>query len=446
MEQNGAIEQRPEIRLPRGEAFQPEGAPTIRRPAWWKFFGPGFIISIGYFDPGNWATDLQAGSQFGYALLWVLSLSCLIGAVVQNLCARLGIVTGRDLAQHCADRYPPMVAKLLFVSAVISMMATDLAEIIGVAVALHLLFDIPLIVGAIITVIDVFLILFLNSWSFRAIETAFLVVLTTVSGIYVAEMLMSDPDFALVAVDSVVPNGTIFTDAGALFIAIGIVGATIMPHNLYLHSRLATTRLAENLAAPSTLYRWSVIDTNVSLFFAWFINAAILVVAAAVFHPIFLATGTVVDSFDDAYKTLVPILSQGAGLIFAVALLCAGIASSTSATLAGQIVFEGFWKGHKASPFLIRLGTRALTMAPAVAAILMQMHPVDILVWSQVVLSLQLPFALIPLLALTGDRTLMGAMTIGPVTKTVMWAIAAVLIVLNVVMLGQTFGIIPDAG
>jgi len=434
------IEQQPEIRLPRGEAVVISDAEPIRRPAWWKFFGPGFIISIGYFDPGNWATDLQAGSQFGYSLLWVLSLSCLIGAVVQNLCTRLGIVTGRDLAQHCNDRYPPAVAKILFVSAVISMMATDLAEIIGVAVALHLLFGTPLIVGAVITVVDVFLILFLNSWSFRAIETAFLVVLTTVSGIYVAEMLMSDPNFELVALDSVVPNGVILNDAGALFISIGIVGATIMPHNLYLHSRLAITRLAENLAPPATLYRWSLIDTNVSLLFAWFINAAILVVAAAVFHPIFLKTGTVVDSFDDAYKTLVPILSQGAGLIFAVALLSSGIASSTSATLAGQIVLEGFWKGHRASPFLIRLGTRALTMAPALAAIVAGMQPVGILVWSQVVLSLQLPFALIPLLTLTGDRRLMGDMVIGPKTKVLMWTITAVLIILNVVMIGQAFG------
>lgn len=440
MTPGGDVEQRPEIRLHHGEAVPVPEALPIKRPAWWKFFGPGFIISIGYFDPGNWATDLQAGSQFGYALLWVLSLSCLIGAVVQNLCTRLGIVTGRDLAQHCNDRYPPVIAKILFVSAVISMMATDLAEIIGVAVALHLLFGIPLIVGAVITVVDVFLILFLNSWSFRAIETAFLVVLTTVSGIYVAEMLLSDPNFELVALDSVVPNGVILNDAGALFISIGIVGATIMPHNLYLHSRLAITRLAENLAPPATLYRWSLIDTNVSLFFAWFINAAILVVAAAVFHPIFLKTGTIVDSFDDAYKTLVPILSQGAGLIFAIALLSAGIASSTSATLAGQIVFEGFWKGHRASPFLIRLGTRALTMAPALAAIVAGMQPVGILVWSQVVLSLQLPFALIPLLALTGDRRLMGDMAIGPKTKVLMWTITAVLIVLNVVMIGQTFG------
>src|SRR4051812_5214982 len=261
--------QRPEIPLPRGQAVPAPHAAPITRPAWWKFFGPAFIISIGYFDPGNWATDLQAGSQFGYALLWVLSLSCLIGALVQNLCARLGIATGRDLAQHCRDRYPRPVAYVLFVSAVISMMATDLAEIIGVAVALHLLFGIPPVVGALITVVDVFLILLLNNWSFRAIEAAFLVVLTTVSGLYVAEMIMSRPDFGLVAYDSLVPNGAIVADAGALFIAIGIVGATIMPHNLYLHSRLATTRLAEGLAPPATLYRWSVIDTNVSLFCAW---------------------------------------------------------------------------------------------------------------------------------------------------------------------------------
>ena len=191
--------QRPEIPLPRGQAVPAPHAAPITRPAWWKFFGPAFVISIGYFDPGNWATDLQAGSQFGYALLWVLSLSCLIGALVQNLCARLGIATGRDLAQHCRDRYPRPVAYLLFASAVISMMATDLAEIIGVAVALHLLFGIPPVVGALITVVDVFLILLLNNWSFRAIEAAFLVVLTTVSGLYVAEMIMSRPDFGLVA-------------------------------------------------------------------------------------------------------------------------------------------------------------------------------------------------------------------------------------------------------
>lgn len=435
--------QRPEIPLPRGQAVPAPHAAPISRPAWWKFFGPASVISIGYFDPGNWATDLQAGSQFGYALLWVLSLSCLIGALVQNLCARLGIATGRDLAQHCRDRYPRPVAYLLFGSAVISMMATDLAEIIGVAVALHLLFGIPPVVGALITVVDVFLILLLNNWSFRAIEAAFLVVLTTVSGLYVAEMIMSRPDFGLVAYDSLVPNGAIVADAGALFIAIGIVGATIMPHNLYLHSRLATTRLAEGLAPPATLYRWSVIDTNVSLFCAWFINAAILVVAAAAFHPMFLKTGVVVDSFEDAYKTLVPILSRGAGLIFAVALLASGIASSTSATLAGQIVFEGFLATDRFSPFLIRLGTRALTMAPALVAILMHARPVDILVWSQVVLSLQLPFALVPLLLLTGDRKLMGAFATSAVLRGTLWVVAAVLIVLNVVMLGQAGGLIP---
>jgi len=443
MADNRSQPQKPEVPLPRGQAAVLHDAKPIRRPSWWKFFGPGFIISIGYFDPGNWATDLQAGSQFGYSLLWVLSLSCIIGAFAQNLCAKLGIATGRDLAEHCRDRYPNWLAKILFFSAIISMMATDLAEIIGVAVALNLLFGIDLLYGALITVVDVFLILLLNRWSFRAIETIFLTILTTVSGIYIAEMLMSHPDFTLVARDSIVPDSTIIRDAGALFIAIGIIGATIMPHNLYLHSSLTISRLKENLTTPAKLYKWSILDTNISLTAAWFINAAILVVAAAVFHPIFLEHGTLIDSFDDAYKTLVPILSKSAGLIFAVALLCSGIASSTSATLAGQIVFEGFLKVQHANIFLLRLGTRAVTMAPAVIAILMHAHPVDILVWSQVVLSLQLPFALIPLMRLTGDQKLMGSFANRSWLKWVMWPATVILLILNIVMIGQAIGWVP---
>ena len=374
----------------------------------------------------------------------MLSLSCLIGAFAQNLCAKLGIATSKDLAEHCRDRYPKWLARILFVSAVISMMATDLAEIIGVAVALNLLFGIPLFAGAIITVVDVFLILLLNRWSFRAIEIIFLTVLTTVSGIYIVEMLMSHPNFKLVAIDSVVPDSLVITNPSALFIAIAIVGATIMPHNLYLHSSLSISRLKENLAPRNILYRWSLIDTNVSLAAAWFINAAILVVAAAVFHPIFLEKGTIVESFDDAYKTLVPILSQSAGLIFAIALLCAGVASSTSATLAGQIVFEGFLKVERANLFNIRLGTRLLTMAPALLAILMNVPPVTILVWSQVVLSLQLPFALIPLMRLTDDRKLMGEMTNRAWLRLIMWPCTIGLLILNLIMLGQTFGWIPS--
>lgn len=418
------------------------GSTPLHRPAWWKFFGPAFIISIGYFDPGNWATDLQAGSQFGYTLLWVLSLSCLIGAIVQNLCSKLGIASGKDLAQHCADRYPPWVARILFVSAVISMMATDLAEIIGVAIALHLLFRIPLWEGALITIIDVFLILLLNRWGFRAIEAIFLAFLTSVSVMYVVEMFISRPDYRAVALDSVVPSADIL-QADALFVAVGIIGATIMPHNLYLHSHLAISRLKEKLAAPRTLYRWSIWDTNMSLFVAWFINAAILVVAAAVFHPLFLRDGTVIQSFGDAYKTLVPILSQGAGLIFALALLVSGVASSTSATLAGQVVFEGFLKTDRISPFVIRLCTRLVTMAPALVAILLHAHPVDILMWSQVILSIQLPFAMLPLVMLTDDRAVMGNMVNGRWVRTVIWPAAIVLLVLNLVVLGQTVGWIP---
>ncbi|WP_205666094.1 Nramp family divalent metal transporter [Aquabacter cavernae] len=434
--------QMPEIPLPRGEAYQVPGSDPIKRPVWWKFFGPAFIISIGYFDPGNWATDLQAGSQFGYSLLWVLSLSCLIGALVQNLCSKLGIASGKDLAQHCAERYPPWMAKIFFVSAVISMMATDLAEIIGVAVALQLLLGIPLWEGALITIIDVFLILLLNRWGFRAVETIFLAFLTTVSVMYVVEMIMSRPDYALVAIDSVVPSADILS-ADALFVAVGIIGATIMPHNLYLHSHLAISRLKENLAAPRVLYGWSLWDTNVSLFVAWFINAAILVVAAAVFHPIFLKDGTVIQSFSDAYKTLVPILSQGAGIIFALALLVSGVASSTSATLAGQVVFEGFLKTEHVNPFVIRLCTRLVTMAPALIAILMHAHPVDILMWSQVILSIQLPFAMLPLVMLTDDRSIMGDMVNKGWVRAVMWPATLILLILNVVVLGQTVGWIP---
>lgn len=433
--------QLPEIPLPRGEAFQLPGGVRQQRPAWWKFFGPAFIISIGYFDPGNWATNLKAGSQFGYALLWVLSLSCLIGAVVQNLCSKLGIASGKDLAEHCADRYPPWLAKILFVSAAISMMATDLAEIIGVAIALQLLFGIPLWQGALITIVEVFFILLLNRWGFRAIEIVFLAFLSSVSIMYVIELFMSGPDYSAIALASVIPSADVL-QADALFVAVGIIGATIMPHNLYLHSHLAKARLKEKLASPRTLFRWSTWDTNISLFVAWFINVAILVVAAAVFHPIFLTDGTVIESFADAYKTLVPTLGKSAGLIFALALLVSGVASSTSATLAGQVVFEGFLKLGHINPFRIRLCTRIVTMAPALVAILLHVQPVDILIWSQVILSIQLPFAMLPLIVLTDDPKIMGAMVNGRWVRIIMWPAAILVLFLNLIVLSQTVGLI----
>lgn len=434
--------QKPSIPLARGEVADSSEGSIVKRPAWWKFFGPAFIISIGYFDPGNWATDLQAGSQFGYQLLWVLSLSCLIGAFTQNLCAKLGLATQKDLAEHCNERFGPVTSKVLFVTAMLSMMATDLAEIIGVAVALKLLFGIDLVLGALITVVDVFLILLLNRWSFRAIETIFLTVLTTVGGIYIAEVVMSHPAYSTIVVDSIKPAEVTFTNAAALFIAVGIIGATIMPHNLYLHSSLAIKRLKEGLGDAKTLYRWSTIDTNVSLFAAWFVNAAILIVAAAVFHPIFLENGKVIQDFGVAYETLVPLMGKGAGLIFAIALLCAGVASSTSATLAGQVVFEGFFPARKANLFKIRLGVRLLTMAPAVLCIVAGMHPVTVLVWSQVILSLQLPFALIPLLLFTGNKKLMGDFANRPWIHYPMWIASILMIGLNVVMLLQMAGMV----
>lgn len=431
----------PEIPSPRAETFSLADRSRRTRPAWWKFFGPAFIISIGYFDPGNWATNLKAGSQFGYALLWVLSLSCLIGALAQNLCSKLGIASGKDLAEHCADRYPPWLAKILFVSAAISMMATDLAEIIGVAIALQLLFGIPLWQGALITIIEVFIILLLTRWGFRAIETLFLAFLTSVSMMYMIELFMSQPDYLALARASVIPSAELL-QSDALFVAVGIIGATIMPHNLYLHSHLAKARLNEKLASPRSLYLWSIWDTNISLLVAWFINVAILVVAAAVFHPIFLSDGTVIESFADAYKTLVPVLGQSAGLIFALALLVSGVASSTSATLAGQVVFEGFLRLGHVNPFRIRTCMRLVTMAPALVAILLHVQPVDILIWSQVVLSIQLPFAMLPLIMLTDDRKIMGAMVNRRWVQIVMWPAAALVLFLNLVVLGQTIGVI----
>lgn len=426
---------------PRAENFSLPDYSRRGRPPWWKFFGPAFIISIGYFDPGNWATNLKAGSQFGYALLWILSLSCLIGALAQNLCSKLGIATGKDLAEHCADRYPPWFARILFVSAAIAMMATDLAEIIGVAIALQLLFGIPLWQGALITILEVFIILLLTRWGFRAIETLFLAFLTSVSMMYMIELFMSQPDYLALARASVIPSADLL-QSDALFVAVGIIGATIMPHNLYLHSHLAKARLREKLSSPRSLYLWSIWDTNVSLFVAWFINVAILVVAAAVFHPIFLRDGTVIESFADAYKTLVPTLGQSAGLIFALALLVSGVASSTSATLAGQVVFEGFLKLAHVNPFRIRTCMRLVTMAPALVAILLHVQPVDILIWSQVVLSIQLPFAMLPLIMLTDDQKIMGEMANRRWVQIVMWPAAALVLFLNLVVLGQTVGLV----
>lgn len=311
------------------------------------------------------------------------------------------------------------------------------------AIALELLFGLPLWQGALITIVEVFFILLLNRWGFRAIEILFLAFLSSVSIMYVIEMVMSQPDYAAVALASVVPSADSF-QADALFVAVGIIGATIMPHNLYLHSHLAKARLKEKLAAPRTLFRWSTWDTNISLFVAWFINVAILVVAAAVFHPLFLKDGTVIESFADAYKTLVPVLGQSAGLIFALALLVSGVASSTSATLAGQVVFEGFLRLGHVDPFRIRICTRLVTMAPALVAILLHVQPVNVLIWSQVVLSLQLPFAMLPLVRLTDDRKIMGAMANGRSVRIILWPAAIIVLVLNLMILGQTIGLVPD--
>ncbi|QDU63635.1 Divalent metal cation transporter MntH [Planctomycetes bacterium Pan216] len=409
----------------------------VRHVSWWRFVGPAFIVSIGYFDPGNWATDLQAGSEFNYALLWVISASCIIGMFYQVLAAKLGIATAKDLARHCRDDYPAWLHWPLFLAAVVSMMATDLAEIIGVAVALKLLFGISLLSGAVITFIDVLLILLLNRWGYRIVESTFFVFLTTVAGIYIAEVFFAEPDFGLILFHSFVPDGTAWSKPSAIVITVGVIGATIMPHNLYLHSGLVISRVAKEKLPTKTFLEYTRWDTIINLTAAWFINAAILIVAAAVFHPIFLESGKVIASFEDAYETLAPALGSWASITFAVALLISGVASSTAATLAGQYVFEGFLKIENINLFYLRLGTRIVTMAPAILCIVLGMEPIDVLVWSQVILSLQLPFALFPLLHFTAKREYMGKFTNGIFVSVLGWVLGMILLVLNVVMLWQ---------
>ena len=409
------------------------------KKSWWRYFGPGFIISVAYFDPGNWATDIQAGSQFYYSLLWVITLASIMGIFVQILAAKLGIATGEDLCTLCRKHYSKPIHLLLFLTAVIAIMATDLAEIIGVAVALHLLFDISLLLGAIITFFDVMLILLFNRWGFRIVETIFLTFLATVSFIYLAEVWLSNPNLALIAYHSVIPTSTAWSNPTAIFITVGIIGATIMPHSVYLHSYLMLGRLKEEKLPAKQIHYFGRIDTTLSLIAAWFINAGILIVSAAVFHPIFVKDGTVIASFQDAHQTLIPLLGSWAAVFFAIALLCSGVAASTCATLAGQAVFEGFLKIQGKHLFLIRLGIRTITMLPAVLCIVFHTQPITVLLWSQVILSLQLPFAIYPLLRFTNDKKLMGSYVNKPWVRILGWIFLLVIVVLNAILIYQTF-------
>ncbi|MEW5837311.1 MAG: Nramp family divalent metal transporter [Pseudomonadota bacterium] len=400
-----------------------DSRPLVR--PFWFFLGPAFLVSVGYMDPGNWATSLEAGSRYGYALLWVVTMASAIAILMQVLAARLGVVTEKDLAQLIAERWSGWRAKGLLSTAALAMMATDLAEFLGVAIALNLLFSIPLPLAIVLTVFDVLLILWLERFGFRWVEMVIIAFVSTIGLGYVLQMFIIQPDIAAIASNAFMPNSVI-TDTTALFIALGIIGATVMPHNIFLHTSQVLTRIRDVGHDKKRAYRLLKWDTIGALFVAWMVNSAILITAAAAFH----AKGLMITDIDQAYHTLGPLFGQAAALTFAIALLAAGIASSTTATLAGQIVFEPLL-GRKVNMARLRLGLRLLTMIPAVVAILLAAKPLSLLVLSQVILSMQLPFTLIPLILMVSNRQLMGDMLAPRWMIVLAWISASLIILLN---------------
>ncbi|MBW4518289.1 MAG: Nramp family divalent metal transporter [Scytolyngbya sp. HA4215-MV1] len=402
------------------------------------FAGPGYLVSVGYIDPGNWATDIAGGSRFGYTLLSVILLSNLMAVLLQSLCVRLGVATGKDLAQACRDYFDPRVSFVLWVLCEIAIAACDLAELLGSAIALKLLFGIPLVWGVCLTALDVLALLFLQGKGFRYVEAIVILLVATVGVCFGAEILFSRPDVGGI-LQGYIPNREILRNPAMLYIAIGILGATVMPHNLYLHSSIVQTRAWQ----PTSEKKWEAIkfgtlDSTVALSFALFINSAILIVAAATFH---VSGYHGVAEIQDAYKLLSPLLGvSAASAIFGLALLASGQSSTLTATLAGQIVMEGFLR-FRLPPWLRRLATRLLAVIPALITIVYfgEQSTGRLLVFSQVVLSLQLSFAVIPLVMFTSDRRLMGEFVNPRWLKVLAWAVTTIIVGLNAWLLLQTF-------
>ena len=373
------------------------------------FVGPGFLVSVGYMDPGNWATDLAGGSQFGYALLWVILLSNLMAILFQHLCVRLNVATGLDLAQACRERYSPAVGKFLWFAAQLGIVAMDLAELLGSAIALQILFGIPLFFGAIITALDVLVLLALTRLGYRWLESLVAVLVLTIAACIGVELLLAQPVMADL-VKGFVPTGEILRRPGMLFVALGIVGATVMPHNLYLHSSIVGLRAQGTTEAERReAMRFATYDSTLALTFAFFVNAGLLVLSAAVFHH---SGQTGVTEISEAHRLLPEALgSKVAGTLFAVALLASGQNATITGTMAGQIVLEGFLK-IKSAGWIVRVATRLAALLPALMVIGLagqEKGRVEaLLIWSQVILSLQLGFACWPLVRMTGDAELMG--------------------------------------
>jgi len=413
-----------------------------RSPQYWRrlagFLGPGFLISVGYMDPGNWATDIAGGSRFGYTLLFVIMLSNLMAILLQSLALKLGVATERDLAQLCHEIYGKRASFALWVFAEIAIAACDLAEVIGSAIALQLLFHIPLFYGVLITGLDVLVILLLQRWGFRWVEALVIVLIGTILVMFGVQVFLSRPDHLLVLRGLVIPSPSIVTNPAMLYIAIGILGATVMPHNLYLHSSIVQSRNYQRTpAGKREAVHMANVDSAFALTIALFVNAAILIVAAAVFHR---SGHFEVAAIEDAYKLLSPLVgAAGASTLFAVALLASGQNSSITGTLAGQVVMEGFIH-LRVAQWLRRLITRGLAIVPTIIVVALngEQGTEKLLILSQVILSLQLSFAVVPLVIFTGKRALMGEFVNGRGLQLLAWTTAVVIAGLNAWLLVQT--------
>ena len=421
-----------------GAPSLPDSFRTVPVPAgvsFWRrllaFAGPGYLVAVGYMDPGNWATDLAGGSAFGYTLLSVILLANCMAMILQALAAKLGIVTGMDLAQACRDAYGKPAGLALWGLCELAIIACDLAEVLGTAIALKLLFGLPLVVGVCLTALDVFLILALQRFGFRWIEAFIIALLTLIGGCFAWELATSQPSLSAIA-GGLLPSPEIVTNPAMLYIAIGILGATVMPHNLYLHSSIVQTRRFDrNRLGKKDAIRLATADSTIALTLALFVNAAILILAASTFH---VAGRTDVAEIEQAHALLAPMLGAGAAsVVFAVALLASGQNSTVTGTLAGQIVMEGFLN-IRLAPWLRRIITRGLAIVPAaaVAATSGDAGATKLLLLSQVVLSLQLPFAVIPLIHFTSDTRRMGEFANRPWLKWLAGVIAALIVGLNV--------------
>src|SRR6266568_3640881 len=415
--------------------------PVPKGKGFWRMLlaygGPGLLVAVGYMDPGNWATDLAGGAQFGYLLISVILISNLVAILLQHLALKLGIVTGRDLAQACRDHYSRPVSFALWVLCEIAIAACDLAEVIGSAIALNLLFGIPLVVGVLITAGDVILVLLLQNRGFRLIEALVAALILTIAICFVFNLIVAHPSISGL-LSGLIPSPQIVTNPSALYISIGIFGATVMPHNLYLHSSIVQTRaFARNDEGRREAIKWATTDSTIALMLALFINAAILVVAAATFHK---SGHSDVAEIGHAFELLSPLLGLGiASTLFAIALLASGLNSTVTATLAGQIVMEGFL--HLRLPsWARRLLTRGIAIVPVivVTALYGERGTGQLLVFSQVVLSMQLPFAVIPLVRFVSDRRKMGNFAISRPVAAAAWIVAGIIVILNVKLLFDT--------